>query len=146
MNRPAAGDVTRHTPSLHAMRLTEQVRTWARRIKRDSMTLWFAYRDARTPFAVKLLCVFVVAYALSPIDLIPDFVPVLGYLDEALLLPGLIWLAVKLLPTVVLEDSRTRAEDWMAEQGRKPISKAGAVLVLLVWLLAGYGLWLWWRG
>ncbi len=110
------------------------------------MTLWFAYRDARTPFAVKLLCVFVVAYALSPIDLIPDFVPVLGYLDEALLLPGLIWLAVKLLPTVVLEDSRTRAEDWMAEQGRKPISKAGAVLVLLVWLLAGYGLWLWWRG
>lgn len=67
----------------------ETIRAWARHIKRDSMTLWFAYRDPKTPLLVKLLCVCVVAYALSPIDLIPDFIPVLGYVDDALLLPGL---------------------------------------------------------
>lgn len=73
------------------MKITDQIRTWARRIKRDAVTLWFACRDARTPLAVQALCAFVVAYALSPIDLIPDFIPVLGYLDDALLLPALIW-------------------------------------------------------
>ncbi|KMZ12137.1 hypothetical protein BHUM_06415 [Candidatus Burkholderia humilis] len=80
------------------MRILDTLSASAKRIKRDSMTLWFAYRDPRTPMLVKLLCVFVVAYALSPIDLIPDFIPVLGYLDDALLLPGLTWLAIRLLP------------------------------------------------
>lgn len=126
------------------MKLTERIRTWARRIKRDSVTLWFAYRDTRTPVAVKALCVFVVAYALSPIDLIPDFIPVLGYVDDALLLPGLIWLAVRLLPPKVVEDSRAKADEWMTAQGRKPTSRAGAALIVLVWLAAAYGIWAWW--
>ena len=65
------------------------------------MTLWFACRHPATPWAPKILCLFVVGYALSPIDLIPDFIPVLGYLDDVLLLPGLIWLAVRLLPPAV---------------------------------------------
>lgn len=123
---------------------TERVKTWARRIKRDSVTLWFAYRHPGTPLAVKLLCVFVVAYALSPIDLIPDFIPVLGYLDDALLLPGLIWLAVRLLPLEVVEDSRCKADDWMKTKGRKPISKAGAVVIVMLWLAIAYAAWAWW--
>jgi uncharacterized membrane protein YkvA (DUF1232 family) len=90
---------------------------------------------------VKLLCLFVVAYALSPIDLIPDFIPVLGYLDDVLLLPGMIWLAVRLLPPAVLEDSRLRAEAWMTEQGRKPVSKVGAAVIVLLWAAAAAGAW-----
>ena len=85
------------------MNILQHARDWARRIKRDAVTLWFAYRDPRTPILVKALCVFVVAYALSPIDLIPDFIPILGYLDDVILLPGLIWLAVRLLPPAVLQ-------------------------------------------
>ena len=91
----------------------------------------------------KLLAAFVVAYALSPIDLIPDFIPVLGYLDDALLLPGLIWLNIRLIPADVLEECRQRADLWMKEQGAKPRSIAGAVLVLAVWIGAGAALWAW---
>lgn len=126
------------------MRVFERIRTWARRVKRDAVTLWFACRDDRTPWAVKALCLFVVAYALSPIDLVPDFVPVLGYLDDALLLPGLIWLAVRLLPADVLETCRVRADDWLARDGRRPSSTVGAVLVILVWLGVGIGVWFAW--
>ena len=82
----------------------------------------------------KLLCMLVVGYALSPIDLIPDFIPVLGFVDDVLLLPALVWLAVRLLPPAVVEDSRARAERWMVEQGRKPRSRAGAVVIVAVWL------------
>ena len=123
--------------------IAQRIKIWAKRIKRDSVTLWFAYRDPKTPRAVKILCVFVVAYALSPIDLIPDFIPILGYLDDALLLPGLIWLAVRLLPPEVVEESRVKADAWLMTQGRKPISKAGAVAVVLVWLTFAYGAWAW---
>ncbi|WP_342132563.1 YkvA family protein, partial [Hydrogenophaga sp. OTU3427] len=94
--------------------------------------------------AVKALCAFVVAYALSPIDLIPDFIPVLGYVDDALLLPALIWLAVKLLPPVVIEDSREKADDWMLSHGRKPVSKLGVVLIVALWIAALIGAWVWW--
>ena len=120
---------------------------WARRIKRDALSLWFAYKDPATPWPVKALCWFVVAYALSPIDLIPDFIPVLGLLDDALLLPGLIWLAVRMLPPAVLARGRARAEAWMLEHGDKPRSGAGAWLVISVWLaaLALAGWWVWWR-
>lgn len=124
--------------------LPERLRNWARRIKRDAVTLWFAYRDPRTPMGVKALCIFVVAYALSPIDLIPDFIPVLGYLDDVLLLPALIWLAVRLLPVQVVDDGRVKAEAWMAEQGKKPTSKGGAILVVAIWLLVAGLAWYWW--
>ncbi len=126
------------------MSIAKRVKAWARRIKRDSVTLWFAYRDPRTPLAVKALCIFIVAYALSPIDLVPDFIPVLGYVDDALLLPALIWLAVRLLPPKVVEDSRAKANCWMATQGRKPNSMLGAALIVLAWLAIAYGAWAWW--
>jgi len=121
------------------------LRDWARRIKRDAVTLWFACRDPATPWLPKALCWFTVAYALSPIDLIPDFIPVLGYLDDVLLLPALIWLAVRLLPPEVIVRSRARAEEWMTRTGSKPTSKAGMALVIGIWVLAAAGLawWLW---
>ena len=127
------------------MSVIERIKTWARRIKRDAVTLWFAYRDPRTPWAVKALCIFVVGYALSPIDLIPDFIPVLGYLDDAILLPGLIWVAVRLLPQEVLSDCRERAETRIQAQGKRPTSKVGAVIVVLIWVLVSYLAWRYWH-
>ncbi|WP_119156191.1 YkvA family protein [Caldimonas tepidiphila] len=119
-------------------------RAWARRIKRDAVTLWFAGRHPRTPWHAKLLGLFVVAYALSPIDLIPDFIPVLGYLDDVLLLPALIWLTVRLLPADVLAECRVQAQDWMARAGAKPRSAWGAVLVVAVWIGVSLAAWFWW--
>lgn len=123
------------------MPITESIRTWARRIKRDAVMLWFARRHPDTPFLPKALCVFTVAYALSPIDLIPDFIPVLGYVDDALLLPSLIWLAVRLLPTHVIHECRAQAEEWMAREKAKPTSYAGAVAILAIWVAVLYFCW-----
>ena len=85
----------------------------------------------------------VVAYALSPIDLIPDFIPVLGYLDDVILLPVLIWLTMRLLPLQVIEESRQKAEDWLAQSASKPRNMAGSVVIVLVWLAAAVALALW---
>ena len=123
----------------------EKLRTWARRIKRDGVTLWFAYRHPQTPLLAQALCTFIVAYALSPIDLIPDFIPVLGYLDELILLPGLIWLAIRLLPHSVVVESRIKAEEWMAQQGQKPRSYLGAALVISIWIALLMLGWYWWH-
>ncbi|MFZ9509632.1 MAG: YkvA family protein [Burkholderiaceae bacterium] len=112
------------------------LRAWAHRIKRDGLTLWFARSHPATPWHAKALGALVVAYALSPIDLIPDFIPVLGYLDDVILLPLLIWLTVRLLPPQVLADSRHQAEQWMAAQHRKPRSWVGGAVVVLIWVAA----------
>lgn len=119
------------------MTVGERLKAWARRIKRDGVTLWFACKSPQTPWYAKALGAFVVAYALSPIDLIPDFIPVLGYVDDVLLLPALIWLTVRLLPAAVLADSREQADAWMLAQGRKPRSRAGVALVVGVWVGVG---------
>ena len=84
------------------MGISNTLKIWAKRIKRDGVTLWFAGKHPKTPWYAKALGLFVVAYALSPIDLIPDFIPVLGHVDDVLLLPGLIWLTLQLLPPDVL--------------------------------------------
>ncbi len=122
------------------------ISAWARRLKRDALTLWFARRHADTPFGAKVLCVFAVAYALSPIDLIPDFIPVLGYIDDALLLPALIWLAIRLLPAHVIATCRTEAEAWMTSEKVRPTSYAGAVTILMIWLAVLYLFWWWYTG
>jgi uncharacterized membrane protein YkvA (DUF1232 family) len=119
------------------------LKTWASYLRRDVLTLWFVGKHPRTPWHAKALGVFVVAYALSPIDLIPDFVPVLGYLDEVLLLPGLIWLTIKLIPPEVLMQCRAQADRWMQSRGSKPSSKAGAVLIVALWLATGTAIWMW---
>lgn len=121
-----------------------RIKTWAARIKRDAVTLWFASKNPGTPWFAKALGVFVVGYALSPIDLIPDFIPVLGYLDDVLLLPALIWLAVSLIPDAVLAECRKQADAWMRSAGTKPVSRMGAVVIVLLWIAVGVGGWLWW--
>ncbi len=125
------------------MTVADRLKRWAQQVKRDAVTLWFAGQHPGTPWYAKALGVFVVAYALSPIDLIPDFIPVIGYLDDVLLLPGLIWLAVRLLPSEVLADCRSQADVWMKTQGKKPSSRIGAVLILSLWIAISVALWSW---
>lgn len=125
------------------MSFIDTTRAWARRIKRDAMTLWFARSHPATPWYAKAMGGFVVAYALSPIDLIPDFIPVLGYLDDVILLPILIWLTVRMLPPEVLAESRLKAEQWIADQGAKPRSLAGAVAIALIWVIVAAMISLW---
>ena len=121
--------------------MIERLKAWARALKRDVVALWLAARDPRTPLAAKLLAGAVAAYALSAIDLIPDFVPVLGYLDDLLIVPAGIWLAVRMIPAALLEEFRAAA---LARE--PPRSLAGAVAIGLVWLAAiGAIAWLWLR-
>ncbi|MFL6696932.1 MAG: YkvA family protein [Vitreoscilla sp.] len=123
--------------------MSGKLKSWARRVKRDGVTLWFACKHPGTPWYAKALGVFVVGYALSPIDLIPDFIPVLGYLDDVLLLPGLIWLAIRLLPAKVLVECRNDADAWIETQGARPRSRVAAVVIVLLWVAAGTGLCVW---
>lgn len=109
----------------------QRLKDWARALKRDVVALWLAARDPRVPWYAKAIAGAVAAYALSPIDLIPDFVPVLGYLDDLLIVPLGIALAVKLIPEPILSDLRMKAV-----QHAKPTSRAGLAAVLLIWLAA----------
>jgi uncharacterized membrane protein YkvA (DUF1232 family) len=124
------------------VRSADRLRRWAAALKRDVLALWYCYRDPRTPFAAKLLAMLIVGYALSPIDLIPDFIPVLGLLDDLILLPVAIYFTLKLIPAEVLQDSRARAADWLAKQHPKPVSRIAAALIVLVWLVLAWLLWL----
>jgi len=112
---------------------------WARALKRESLALYYAARDARTPWYAKVLAGAIVAYALSPIDLIPDFIPVLGYLDELLLLPAAIWLALRLVPEPVLADARRRAEATL----ERPTSRVAAFAIVVVWIACAVALGAW---
>jgi uncharacterized membrane protein YkvA (DUF1232 family) len=104
----------------------------ARALKGEIHALYFAARDPRTPWYAKAMIAGVVAYALSPIDLIPDFVPLLGYLDDLLLLPIGIYLALKLVPAEVLSDARRHAAETA---GNLPKRHTAAFIIVLVWLL-----------
>ena len=113
---------------------------WARAIKRDVVALWLAARDPRVPWFAKAVAGMVAAYALSPIDLIPDFIPVLGYLDDLLIVPWGIILAVKLIPEPVMADLREKAVAL-----RKPTSRIGLAIVATLWLAAiALAVWLVW--
>lgn len=118
------------------------VKDWARSLKRDVVALWFACKDARTPRWAKAVAVFTVGYALSPIDLIPDFIPVLGFVDDAIILPGLIWLVLRIIPPDVMADCREKAEHWLMAGHRKPVSRWGAAAIIALWLAIGTWLWL----
>lgn len=119
----------------------ESIKAWAKRIKRDAVMLWFARRHPQTPVLAKLLSAAAVAYVLSPIDLIPDFIPVLGYLDEVILVPVFIWAIVRLLPEPVVLACREQADAWMREQHAKPVSYVGAALIVAIWSATGYWIW-----
>lgn len=101
---------------------------------RDVVVLYLAARDPRVPWYARLLAGAAAAYALSPIDLIPDFIPVVGYLDDILIVPAAIWIAVKLTPPDVIADLRGRAAEKLA--ARPPASRIAAVFVVCLWLAA----------
>jgi uncharacterized membrane protein YkvA (DUF1232 family) len=108
------------------------LRQQARLIKRDTLALYLAARHPDTPWYAKMLAVVIAAYALSPIDLIPDFVPVLGYLDDVILLPAGILLCVRLIPPWVMVECRSQAEARFA--AGRPISRWAAAAVVVIWL------------
>lgn len=110
----------------------QRAKSWARSIRRDVVALWIAARDSRVPWHAKLVAGCVAAYALSPIDLIPDFIPILGYLDDVILVPLGIILVVRMIPKPLMAEFRARAA---AREGR-PVSRIAAALVILVWLAA----------
>jgi uncharacterized membrane protein YkvA (DUF1232 family) len=105
----------------------------ARYLKRETYALYLAYRDPRVPWYARVFVAAVVAYAFSPLDLIPDFIPVLGYLDDLLLVPLGIALALKMIPAQVMADSRSKAQAALDEQ--HPRNWAAAGVVIVVWLL-----------
>src|SRR3712207_9453511 len=112
---------------------TASLRHWARSIKRDVVALWIAARDPRVPWYAKAAAGAVAAYALSPIDLIPDFIPVLGYLDDVIIVPLGILLAMRLIPPALLEEHRCAA---MERSQQRPTSYIGAAIILMIWLIA----------
>lgn len=112
---------------------------WARALKRETYALALAYRDPRTPWYARVVAACVVAYALSPIDLIPDFIPILGYLDDLILVPLGIALALRLIPAEVMAASRARA----AHEAHRPTNWVAAVVIVGIWL-AGAALAIWW--
>ena len=110
-----------------------RLRRWARVIKRDVLALYLAARDPRVPWYAKAMAACVAAYALSPIDLIPDFIPVLGYLDDLLLLPLGILLAARLVPPAIMAELRAEAD---ARHAARPVSSTGAAAIGVVWAVS----------
>ena len=106
---------------------------WAGRLKSETHALDLAYRDPRMPWYAKLFAALVVGYAFSPIDLIPDAIPVLGYLDDLILVPLGVALAVRMIPEDVLSESRQKARE-MVERGERPVSRAAAAVIVVLWL------------
>jgi len=122
------------------MSVLDSAKQWARNIKRDVVALWLAARDPRVPWYAKATAGAVAAYALSPIDLIPDFIPIIGYLDDLIIVPLGIMLAVKLVPADLMQEFRDEAT-----RRAKPVSKAGLAFMVAVWILAALVLlWLFW--
>jgi uncharacterized membrane protein YkvA (DUF1232 family) len=116
-------------------------KAWAKRLQIEVYALYLAYRDPRTPWYAKIVAACVVGYAFSPIDLIPDFIPVLGYLDDLLLLPLGVLLAIRLVPAQVMSESRARASELLSLG--KPVNRLAALVIVAVWL-ALVALAVWW--
>lgn len=114
----------------------------AQQLKSELVALWFCARHPRTPLLAKALAAAVVAYAFSPIDLIPDFIPVLGFVDDVILLPIGIWIVLRLVPDDVMAECRAQADTWLVRKRDRPRSYAGAAAIIALWLAA---LWLAWR-
>ena len=122
------------------MAVPRQLRTWARALETETYALALAARDPRVPWYARAFMALVVAYAFSPLDLIPDFVPILGYLDDLVLVPLGIWLALKMVPAPIMTECRARAAE--ATASGRPTSRVAAIIVVAIWvtlaLLAGW--------
>ena len=113
--------------------ILEKLKLYTKRLKNDTYVLVLAYNDPRTPWFAKLFTGLVVAYAFSPIDLIPDFIPILGYLDDLVLVPLGVALSIKLIPPEVMIECRERAQTEMGKG--KPVNWNAAVIIILIWIL-----------
>jgi uncharacterized membrane protein YkvA (DUF1232 family) len=105
---------------------------WARLIKRDAHALYFAARDPRVPWYAKVVAIAVAAYALSPIDLIPDFIPIIGYLDDLIIVPLGIALVVRMIPQPILAEHRALADAAL----QRPVSRVAAAVIVAVWIMS----------
>jgi uncharacterized membrane protein YkvA (DUF1232 family) len=121
--------------------LLETLKQRTKRLKSQTYALYLAYRHPLTPWYAKLFAGLVTAYAFSPIDLIPDFIPILGYLDDLVLVPLGIGLALKMIPEAVMDECRAEAETLMAEG--KPVSRGAAVVIILIWVGAAASVIIW---
>lgn len=108
----------------------------AKKLKKEVFSLYFAYKDPRVPWYAKLIIIIVVGYALSPIDLIPDFIPILGYLDDLILIPFGVALAIKLIPPEVLDEGRIKAE----KMDMKPKNWVAAAIIVSIWIILFVGI------
>jgi len=115
-------------------KLIAYLKNQAKQIKEQTLTVYFLARDPRCPILIRLLSLVIAAYALSPIDLIPDFIPILGYLDELIIIPVGLALVIRYSPKDLLEASRTKAQLISS----KPISYIAAFFVILLWLIVGW--------
>lgn len=111
----------------------DKIKTWARSLKRKIFILYFACKDERVPWHAKVFTACVVAYAFSPIDIIPDFIPILGYLDDVILVPIGIMIALKMIPKSVLTDCEVKAEEMMKKG--KPKNWIVGSLIVMIWVL-----------
>lgn len=121
--------------------MIERLKRWAAELRAQLLTLWFSRSHPDTPLPAKILAALVVAYAFSPIDLIPDFIPVIGYLDDLVLVPLGIYLVLRLLPAQVIADSRRKADQWIADKKSKPTNYFAAALIVLAWIALVYWAW-----
>jgi uncharacterized membrane protein YkvA (DUF1232 family) len=107
------------------------------RIRVEAHAVWLAARDGRTPWAARLVGLLVAAYALSPIDLIPDFIPILGLVDDAILIPIGVWLFERMVPPALMAEHRAAAE----AASERPITWTGTLIVIAIWVLAAWAVW-----
>jgi uncharacterized membrane protein YkvA (DUF1232 family) len=114
------------------MAILTPLRERARHLKAETFALYLAARHTATPWYAKLMVAAIVAYALSPIDLIPDFVPILGYLDDLVLIPLGVTLAIRMIPPTVMSECRARAQEVIANG--KPVSRVAGTVIVLIWL------------
>jgi len=113
--------------------MIEKWKQYAKSIKVETYALYLAYKDPRVPLYARIFAACIVGYAFSPIDLIPDPIPVLGYLDDLVIIPVGIWLALKMIPPAVLEECRIQAQE-VIKQG-KPVNRVAAVIIVIIWLI-----------
>jgi uncharacterized membrane protein YkvA (DUF1232 family) len=111
-----------------------KLKGWSKRLKREVWALYFAYKHPDLPWYTKILTLVVVGYALSPVDLIPDFIPVIGYVDDLILLPLGIWLVMRLIPPPIMVQCRIQAEAAALE--KQPRMRAAGIIIVLLWLAA----------
>jgi uncharacterized membrane protein YkvA (DUF1232 family) len=123
--------VTRVGNAVSGSLMLQDLKRWARRLKRDVHAIYLAARSPRVPWHAKIIAIAVAGYALSPIDLIPDFIPVLGYVDDLIILPLGIWLVLSLIPEEVMAEYRAIAD----EAATRPQSRFAAMMIIAIWIL-----------